>query len=104
MAMITLKINTYGQVKCRVCGCTDRHPCNPPCNWVEEGLCSTCLEAARALLYWRQRAFKPGPNALWMELNRLYRRVLREQKKPAAADVRHTGRLEQALLRELKEI
>jgi hypothetical protein len=39
-----------------------------------------------------------------MELNRLYRRVLREQKKPAAADVRHAGRLEQALLRELKEI
>ena len=96
--------NTYGQVKCRVCGCTDRTPCNPSCNWVEEGLCSTCLEAARALLYWRQRAFKPGPNALWMELNRLYRRVLREQKTPAAADVRHTGRLEQALLRELKEI
>ena len=99
-----LHTNAYGQVKCRVCGCTDRTPCNPPCNWVEEGLCSTCLEAARALLCWRQRAFKPGPNALWMELNRLYRRVLREQKTPAAADVRHTGRLEQALLRELKEI
>jgi hypothetical protein len=71
-----LQTNTYGQVKCRVCGCTDRIPCNPPCNRVEEGLCSTCLEAARALLYWRQRAFKPGPNALWMELNRLYRRDL----------------------------
>jgi hypothetical protein len=29
-----------------------------------------------------------------MELNRLYRRILREQKKPAAADVQQTGRLE----------
>jgi hypothetical protein len=26
-----------------------------------------------------------------MELNRLYRRILREQKKPAAADVRQPG-------------
>jgi hypothetical protein len=30
-----------------------------------------------------------------MELNRLYRRVLREQKKPAAADVRQIGQLEE---------
>jgi hypothetical protein len=29
-----------------------------------------------------------------MELNRLYRRILREQKKSAAAYVRQTGRLE----------
>jgi hypothetical protein len=90
-----LQTNTYGQVKCRVCGCTDRNPCNPPCNWVEEDLCSTCLEAAQAVLYWRQSALKPDRNALWMELNRLYRRILREQKKPAAADVRRTGQLEE---------
>jgi hypothetical protein len=30
-----------------------------------------------------------------MELNGLYRRILREQKKPAAADVRQTGQLEE---------
>jgi hypothetical protein len=82
--------NTYGQVKCRVCGCTDRHTCNPPCHWAEEDLCSTCLEAARALLNWGESAVKPDRNALWMELNRLYRRILREQKKSAAADVRQT--------------
>jgi hypothetical protein len=90
-----LQTNTYGQVKCRVCGCTDRHPCNAPCNRIEENLCSTCLEAARALLHWRESAVKPNRNALWMELNRLYRRFLREQKKSAAADVRRTGRLEE---------
>jgi hypothetical protein len=90
-----LHTNAYGQVKCRVCGCTDRNPCNPACHWVEEDLCSTCLEAARALLHWRESAVKPDRNALWMELNRLYRRVLRAQKNPAAADVRQTGQLEQ---------
>jgi hypothetical protein len=50
-----------------VCGCTDRHPCNPPCHRVKEDLCSTCLEAAQAVLYWRQSALKPDRNALWME-------------------------------------
>jgi hypothetical protein len=50
---------------------------HPPCHWVEEDLCSTCLEAARALLDWRESAVKPDRNALWMELNRLYRRILR---------------------------
>jgi len=37
------------------------------------------------------RALKPNRNALWMEVNRLYRRILREQEKPAAADIRQTG-------------
>ena len=46
------------------------------------------------MLYWRQSALKPDRNALWMEVNRLYCRILREQKKSAAADVRQTGRLE----------
>jgi hypothetical protein len=52
------------------------------------------LEAAEALLYWRQSALKPNRNALWMEVSRLYCRILREQEKSAAADVRQTGRLE----------
>ena len=95
MLLHRLQTNTYGQVKCRVCGCTDRHSCNPPCHWVEENLCSTCLEAAQALLDWRESAVKPDRNALWMELNRLYRRLLREQKKPAAANVRQTGQLDE---------
>jgi hypothetical protein len=86
-----LQTNTYGQVKCRVCGCTDRHACTPPCHRVEEDLCSTCLEAAQALFCWRQSALKPDRLALWIELNRLYRRVLLEQKKPAAADVRQAA-------------
>jgi hypothetical protein len=38
----------------------------PSIMWVEEDLCSTCLEAARALLYWRESAVKPDRHALWM--------------------------------------
>ena len=30
--------------KCRVCGCTEHRACNPPCYWVEEDLCSACVE------------------------------------------------------------
>ena len=30
--------------KCRVCGCTDHRACNPPCSWVEEDLCSGCVD------------------------------------------------------------
>jgi hypothetical protein len=48
----------------------------------------------QAVLYWRQSALKPNRNALWMEVSCLYCRILREQKKSAAADVRQTGRLE----------
>jgi len=87
-------IDEDGQVKCRVCACTGRRSCNPPCHRVKEDLCSTCLEAVQAVLYWRQSAFKPNRNALWMEVSRLYCRILREQKKSAAADVQQTGRLE----------
>jgi hypothetical protein len=82
-------------VKCRVCRCTDRHAGNPPCHRVEEDLCSTCLEAAQAVFYWRQNALKPDRNALWMEVNRLYRRILLAQKKSAAADVRQPDQLEE---------
>lgn len=29
---------------CRVCGCSDYDPCEGGCSWVEEDLCSVCLE------------------------------------------------------------
>lgn len=29
---------------CRVCGCTDDDACDPPCEWVEPDLCSTCKD------------------------------------------------------------
>jgi len=27
---------------CRICGCTNEHPCDGGCYWVEEDLCSAC--------------------------------------------------------------
>lgn len=32
---------------CRVCGCTENNACFPSCHWVEDDLCSTCLEWTR---------------------------------------------------------
>lgn len=30
--------------KCRVCGCTWNHACKGGCYWVEDDLCSECVE------------------------------------------------------------
>lgn len=34
-------------MKCRVCGCTDREPCENGCGWVQSGLCTECLPLVR---------------------------------------------------------
>lgn len=36
-----------GERQCRVCGCTDEAACPDGCEWVEEDLCSNCVEKAR---------------------------------------------------------
>lgn len=28
---------------CRECGCSDVWPCEPPCGWAEEDLCTACV-------------------------------------------------------------
>ena len=35
--------------RCRVCGCTDDNACPGGCYWVEEDLCSECVEADKPL-------------------------------------------------------
>jgi len=44
---------------CRVCGCADNAPCNPPCAWVDNPdgqnptpICTTCSDAAQVLGIW----------------------------------------------------
>jgi len=32
---------------CRICGCTNEHPCDGGCYWVEEDLCSACDTKAK---------------------------------------------------------
>jgi hypothetical protein len=29
---------------CRVCGCTQNNACFPSCHWVEDDLCSACVD------------------------------------------------------------
>ncbi|MBK8200716.1 MAG: hypothetical protein IPK75_20455 [Acidobacteria bacterium] len=49
-----MKYDKDGNVKCRVCGCTDREPCNPPCAWFRgSDLCTTCAEALKHFGAWR---------------------------------------------------
>lgn len=37
-----------GVRRCRVCGCTDDYACPGGCYWVEEDLCSKCMDKAKA--------------------------------------------------------
>jgi predicted Fe-S protein YdhL (DUF1289 family) len=57
-----------GWLRCRVCGCTDREPCVPPCSWVDGDLCSRCLAAVEAILEWREGAHRANWAALFREL------------------------------------
>lgn len=34
---------------CRLCGCTEVTPCEPPCGWAEGDLCTSCAPFAIAL-------------------------------------------------------
>jgi len=43
-------------MRCRVCKCSEREPCNPPCAWEAPGLCTTCAAAIAALVRWEEDA------------------------------------------------
>lgn len=78
-----IKVDRDGLVRCRVCGCTEREACCPPCSWMrapatlkvgahaEIDLCSMCYEAAAQLTYWLTGAHRPSKAALWREVARL---------------------------------
>jgi hypothetical protein len=59
-----------GYIRCRVCDCTDREPCCPPCGWAQVDLCTTCYETLTVLLVWTQSAHRPNVSALWREIKR----------------------------------
>jgi hypothetical protein len=81
------RVDRDGYVLCRVCRCTEREACNPPCSWVPashppirtgnnitvemEDLCSTCHAAAVAILEWADAAHRPSKAALWREAERM---------------------------------
>jgi hypothetical protein len=49
-----LRHDRDGFTHCRVCGCTDREPCYPPCFWAggEADLCSTCAQLIYEIVSW----------------------------------------------------
>ena len=57
-------------MKCRVCKCTHTEPCNPPCAWAENGLCTNCAAAAVALTAWAESALHPSLARLKTEIDR----------------------------------
>lgn len=81
-----VKVDRDGYVRCRVCGCTEREPCNPPCAWVETGtrratkagisidlddLCTNCADAVNAMVEWFDCARRPSMAALMREVARI---------------------------------
>lgn len=63
-----IKVDRDGLVRCRVCGCTEREPCCPPCAWFETDLCSLCAMAAEALSTWMEGAHRRNIAALMREV------------------------------------
>lgn len=62
-----------GLLRCRVCRCTDREPCNPPCGWDPEDargdLCTACAGMLEHMLFWFDYAHRPTKAALLRELD-----------------------------------
>lgn len=38
----------YGERVCRECACSWSDPCDPPCSWIDDDLCSACEEVVPA--------------------------------------------------------
>ncbi len=57
-------------MKCRVCKCTEDHPCDPPCAWAAPELCTTCAYAIEHLDDWHRGAAYPSLTALLRELKK----------------------------------
>lgn len=69
-AVPEVKTDRDGLIKCRVCGCTEREACNPPCGWQpgELDLCTSCADAIWELRAWLERAHRPSMRALVREV------------------------------------
>ena len=65
-----IRVDRDGYVCCRVCSCTERSPCNPPCGWVESDLCSSCAGLAQAIRDWEAEAYRANWSAMRREVKR----------------------------------
>ncbi len=62
--------------KCRVCGCSQNEPCNPPCGWARAkgNLCTSCDDLAGNIREWMQDvAVLPNLAELVLEVLQLKR-------------------------------
>ena len=68
-----LRHDRDGFIRCRVCGCTEREPCNPPCSWAPGAadLCSTCADIVLIVAEWRAVAHRASWAALKREVEAL---------------------------------
>ena len=64
---------TTREPRCRVCGCSEREPCEPPCGWDQPGLCTGCAITIDALAEWLRGAHRVKWAALWREVAALWR-------------------------------
>ena len=69
-----LRHDRDGFVRCRICGCTEREPCEPPCAWAkgEADLCSNCAGLVLCIVGWLTGARGPS----WAALRREVRAVV----------------------------
>lgn len=63
-----VKYDADGNIRCRVCGCTEIDACLGGCAWVEVDLCSGCAATIGALVEWRRTARRVSWAALRREL------------------------------------
>jgi hypothetical protein len=70
------KYGRGGLLKCRICGCTETEPCNPPCAWASGDfrgdICTSCADLAQAVAEWMEDARRPKPNRLIREARLLF--------------------------------
>lgn len=69
-------------VRCRVCGCTEDHPCNNPggetCAFMgKENLCTSCATGVENYREWKRSAHRPNEAAF-------HREVLRQERASQA--------------------
>jgi hypothetical protein len=82
-----IRFDALGFVRCRVCGCTEIDPCDPPCGWAEEDLCTTCQDAIEAMATWFQDSRRPNLAGLLRE----YRRRVYDTPIPYRVPKRRAG-------------
>ena len=88
-----IKVDRDGLVRCRVCGCTEREPCFPPCAWApdEPDICDRCHHAAFVLRCWFAGAHRASWAALLREVARMKAREEAVMGSPKVRKARRTG-------------